>query len=303
MDTIEDMTQDEEWKERLREKFIILMAGNEQEKQYLYANIGFVYQCYAPASVYKYYSDNDLNINALKTNRMWYSAPSVFNDVFDCDVTVDEDKLFKSILQSYPGMQGVRAGSPLWKEMKAQARSSAKGMRELFAQMRSEMGIACLSESDDSLLMWAHYANNHYGMCVEYELMEINRQLKFTPIPIIYSEGRACLDSLNPDTVERDTTKVFLESLTTKSLEWRYEKEWRIIRDDGACGDRWDAEKKGALLDMIRPTSVTLGCMAKQEFSQEVEDYCKDNQVNLYKMERDPNAYRLKKIPILQFDN
>ena len=145
--------------------------------------------------------------------------------------------------------------------------------------MRSEMGIACLSESDDSLLMWAHYANNHYGMCVEYELMEINRQLEFTPVPIIYSERRACLDSLNPDTVERDTTKVFIESLTTKSLEWRYEKEWRIIRDDGACGDRWDAVKKGALLDMIRPTSVTLGCMAKQEFSKEVQEYCQDNQM------------------------
>ena len=113
------MCQDEEWKKRLREKFIILMAGNEQEKQSLYANIGFVYQCYAPASVYKYYSDNALNINALKTNRMWYSAPSVFNDVFVCVVTVDEDKLFKSILQSYPGMQGVRVGSPIWKEMKA----------------------------------------------------------------------------------------------------------------------------------------------------------------------------------------
>ena len=173
----------------------------------------------------------------------------------------------------------------------------------MFSQMRSQMGITCLSELDDSLLMWAHYANNHRGMCVEYELMEINRQLKFTPIPIVYSEDRACIGSLNPDTVERDTTKVFLESLTAKSSEWSYEKEWRIIRDDGACGDRWDAEKKGALLDMILPTSVTLGCMAKQEFSKEVQEYCENNQINLYKMERDPKAYRLVKVPILQFDD
>lgn len=302
MNIIEDMNPNEEWKRHLREKFIILMTGSEQEKQSLYADIGYVYQCYAPASVYKYYSDNTLNLNALKTNRMWYSAPCVFNNVFDCDVTVDEDKLFKSI-QSYPGMQGVRIGSPMWKQMRTQAKSSAKGMRDMFAQMRSQMGITCLSESDESLLMWAHYANNHCGMCVEYELMEINRQLKFTPIPIIYSEERACLDSLNPETVERDTTKVFLESLTSKSLEWSYEKEWRIIRDDSACGDRWDAEKKGALLDMIRPISVTLGCMAKLEFSKEVQEYCENNQINLYKMERDPKAYRLVKTPILQFDD
>ncbi len=302
MSTIEHINQDEEWKKQLREKFIILMIGSEREKQSLYANIGYVYQCYAPASVYKYYSDSSLNLDALKSNKMWYSAPCNFNDVFDCDVTVDEDQLFKSI-QAYPGVQGVRIGSPMWKQMKSQAKSSARGMREMFSQMRSQMGITCLSELDDSLLMWAHYANNHRGMCVEYELMEINRQLKFTPIPIVYSEDRACIGSLNPDTVERETTKVFLESLTAKSSEWSYEKEWRIIRDDGACGDRWDAEKKGALLDMIRPVTVTLGCMAKQEFSKEVQEYCKDNQINLYRMERDPKAYRLVKAPILQFDD
>lgn len=302
MNTIVDMNQDEEWKKQLREKFIILMTGSEREKQSLYANIGYVYQYYAPASVYKYYSDSSLNLDALKSNKMWYSAPCNFNDVFDCDVTVDEDQLFKSI-QAYPGVQGVRIGSPMWKQMKSQTKSSARGMREMFSQMRSQMGITCLSELDDSLLMWAHYANNHRGMCVEYELMEINRQLKFTPIPIVYSEDRACIGSLNPDTVERETTKVFLESLTAKSSEWSYEKEWRIIRDDGACGERWDAEKKGALLDMIRPVSVTLGCMAKQEFSKEVQEYCKDNQINLYRMERDPKVYRLVKVPILQFDD
>ena len=70
MNNIEYLNHDDEWKKRLREKFIIFMTGSEQEKQYLYANIGYVYQCYAPASVYKYYSDNDLNLNALKTNRM-----------------------------------------------------------------------------------------------------------------------------------------------------------------------------------------------------------------------------------------
>lgn len=300
MNTIVDMNQDEEWKKQLREKFIILMTRSEREKQSLYADIGYVYQCYAPASVYKYYSDSSLNLDALKSNKMWYSAPCNFNDVFDCDVTVDEDQLFKSI-QAYPGVQGVRIGSPMWKQMKSQAKSSAKGMRDLFTQMRSQMGITCLSELDDSLLMWAHYANNHHGMCVEYELMEINRQLKFTPIPVIYSEKRAYLDSLNPDTVERDTTKVFIESLTSKSPEWSYEKEWRIIRDDGACGDRWDAEKKGALLDMIRPVSVTLGCMAKQEFADAVQEFCENNQINLYKMERDPKVYRLVKVPILEF--
>lgn len=172
-----------------------------------------------------------------------------------------------------------------------------------FKKMRTTTGISCLSESEDSLLMWAHYANNHRGICVEYELIEINKQLGFSPVPVIYSAERADFSSIAQDTVEKDITKVFITSLTSKSLEWSYEKEWRIIRDDVACGVDWNIEKKGALLDMIRPSSVILGCMAKPEFQKNVQDYCKECKINLYKMEKDSVLYRLNKIPILQFDD
>lgn len=69
--------------------------------------------------------------------------------------------------------------------------------------LKSRMGISCLSESDDSLLMWAHYANNHCGICVEYELLEINRQLGFSPVPIIYSDDRVSVHTLDPNTLKR----------------------------------------------------------------------------------------------------
>ena len=118
--------------------------------------------------------------------------------------------------------------------------------------------------------MWAHYANNHHGMCVEYDLLEINEQLQFTPVPVIYSAERVCFESLHSKTAERDMTKFFIESLTSKSPEWSYEKEWRIIREDVACGDRWDMKKRGALLDSARPRSVILGCMADTELEKSI---------------------------------
>ncbi len=297
------LRQEMDWMKKLRDKLITIVCGTEVEKQSLYADVGFCYQCYAPSSLYKYYSDKPHNLNAVKNNKMWYSTPINFNDVFDCDITVDEKKLFESMLKMCPGVQNVRIGSPIWKNLKDEARKSAKSMHDMFMQMRSEIGIACLSEVEDSLLMWAHYANNHCGMCVEYELLEINKQLKFTPVPIIYSEERVCFDSLNTSTIERDTTKIFVENLTTKSPEWSYEKEWRIIRDDGACGDQWDVVKKGASLDMIRPSSIILGCMAKPEFEKEVHTYCAENKINLYKMQKDSNKYKLVKNAVLLFDD
>ena len=89
---------------------------------------------------------------------------------------------------------------------------------------------------------------------MEYNLLEINRQLRFTAIPVIYSDSRVCFRSINMDSIDQDTHTAFIESLSTKSPEWSYEKEWRIIRDKAACGDKWNELKKGALLDMIFPT-------------------------------------------------
>lgn len=191
----------------------------------------------------------------------------------------------------------------MWRQLKQTVSAGIRSFGSTIENMKTTTGISCLSESDDSLLMWAHYANNHCGMCVEYELLEISKQLGFSPVPVIYSDERASFRSINQDTIEADATSVLIESLTSKSPEWSYEKEWRIIRDDGACGAKWNAANKGALLDMIRPSSVILGCMAKPKFEQDVRKYCEESKINLYKMEKNKKLYRLEKVPILQFND
>ena len=52
---------------------------------------------------------------------------------------------------------------------------------------------------------------------------------------------------------------------------------------------------------MICPTSVTLGCKAKQEFEEKVKGYCRSNKINLYKMEQDILHYQLNRKPIMEF--
>lgn len=293
----------EEWKKTLRSEIITALTGNPLEKERACAEVGYYYQCYAPASLYKYYRDTSLNFEAMRDNKMWYSVPCNFNDVFDCDISIDEKEIFNSALQMVPDKRGVRPGSPMWRQLKQTISKEIEPLRYTFEYMKMTMGISCLSELCDSLLMWAHYANNHSGVCVEYELLEINQQLGFSPVPVIYSDERARFCSINQDTIEADSTSVLIESLTSKSPEWSYEKEWRIIQDNVACGDKWDIERNGALLDMIRPSSVILGCEAKPEFEKTVREYCENSKINLYKMKKDESLYRLKKIPILQFDD
>lgn len=70
-----------------------------------------------------------------------------------------------------------------------------------------------------------------------------------------------------------------------------------------ACGDKWDDAKKGALLDMISPTSITLGCQAEDSFERAVLMYCQENEINLYKMEKDEMLYQLNRKPVALFNN
>lgn len=296
MINIEDNSGD--WKRNLRSACIRALYGKPQEREPACQEVGYYYMCCVPSSLYKYYDDKPEKLETIKQNRMWYSAPCNFNDVFDCDISFDEDGIFDSIIRMACGKMIIRQGSPMWKEIKRTVAPQINSLRAQWEALRSTTGITCLSEEDDSLLMWAHYANNHCGMCVEYNLLEINRQLSFTPVPVIYSDERVCIHSLDLDTLNREIQGIFIESLTSKSPEWSYEKEWRIIRDDGACADKWSVDKKGALLDMIRPSSIILGCMAKQEFSDKIKMFCEDNQVNLYRMEKDNAQYRLKKVPV-----
>ena len=268
------------WKQALRSALILGMTGKTSEKIKAIIDVGRYYTCYAPTSLYKYYSDDVRNLEAVKNNQMWYSAPCNFNDVFDCTITIEEKDIFDCALRMASEKMEIREGSQMWKKVKEMTHQQIRKFLSEFEDLRTRMGIACLSETDDSLLMWAHYANNHSGICVEYELLEFNSQLHFSPVPIVYTDERVCIHTL--ETLANDIQGLFIESLTSKSPEWSYEKEWRIIRDDGACGAKWDATKKGALLDAPSPKTITMGCMVKSDYEQDVRKYCEENRINLY---------------------
>ena len=296
-----DIYSDDEWKQKLLDFLIASMNGDES----VLGDIGYYYQCYAPTSIYKYYPDTGRKLNEIKENKMWYSAPSKFNDPFDCEFLISEEELFHNAMKNLPDKRGIRPGSPIWKKMRGEMKRQVRKMQAVFDNLRYTTGVACFSERDNSLLMWAHYANNHKGMCVEYELMKFNTELRFSLVPVLYSANRESLELRNIYDIEnvgKETRDYYVRCLFKKSADWDYEEEWRIVRDQGASGPAWDMQKQGALLDSIRPNSIILGCESEADFTNAVKEYCNESKINLYKMEKDKTKYSLNKKAILQFD-
>ena len=295
-------TAPDNWKERLRDTFIAGITGNPSEKIRSFTSIGYFYQCCAPAVIYKYFPPERNRFEIIKNSKLWYSAPSKFNDIFDTDFPIDEKAMFENTLRQLPNGKGIRVGSTAWRNIQSKVPGLMRQLHNSMDRIKCSTGVACFSESCESLLMWAHYAKNHQGFCAEYELLKFSTELKFSPVPVIYSNERPLLSSVDINDIQASTMPFFFTCLTSKSPEWSYENEWRIVQDNGACGEAWDEAKQGALLSSITPNSIILGSNSPKEIEREAYDYCEAHRIGLFKMIKDERVYRLNKKPLLTFE-
>ena len=129
------------------------------------------------------------------------------------------------------------------------------------ANAREEMkkyGVLCLSERNDNILMWSHYAASHQGLCLEFERNSENSLGNWdTCYPVIYDEK---LPSFMP--LELEDKKSVAKVLTTKAAAWRYEAEWRLLTMEG--------NKKVAFPGRL--TGVVFGVNSTDKNRKEVTD-------------------------------
>lgn len=119
----------------------------------------------------------------------------------------------------------------------------------------------------------------------------------------IFKQGEAFFVDVvqHPQALSKKNPRVI--TWTTSDLLKILEKNWPSLvepmRIPGLSGSN---SKKGALLDMIRPSSITLGCAAEAEFEKSVKKHCEEEGIPLYKMQKDTSQYRLYKVALLEFD-
>lgn len=90
----------------------------------------------------------------------------------------------------------------------------------------AELGLICLSEIPDSLIMWSHYAANHTGLVFGFDTSKFPEILRDALFRVTYSREKVKWDS-EPETAER--------LCMTKCIDWSYEKEWRAIIQLNCC--------------------------------------------------------------------
>lgn len=159
-----------------------------------------------PEKLYRYrpLKKPDQEILAIENAYVWCAAYSTLNDP----------------------MEGAYSSSePLKKS------ADYKQVRREIRNKKSVIGISSFSESHDLELMWAHYADQFRGICIEYNMYDLLRKLPDGAefVRMHYDEkGPIVRRSKKP--VEELAKKVF----SVKSYRWQYEREWRLFDQLGA---------------------------------------------------------------------
>ena len=167
-------------------------------------------------------------------------------------------------------------------------------------KVKETVSIACFSEKYDINPMWAHYADNHKGVCIEYNFWE-DKLLRDICFPVYYVDkaynNYICLKILKEFKAKnRLISQLFLK----KGKYWNYEKEWRIVIPNNFKSDklnfRWKNRKR--YLEFLKPKSVYLGYNINNDDKKYMKSLCRDYDIKIYKMIKDDYGYNLKAKPI-----
>lgn len=130
--------------------------------------------------------------------------------------------------------------------------------------------VVCFSEKIDSILMWSHYSYNHTGFALGYDLrpLLLPNIINVGLYPVIYSDKRYNAEefllylfgSLMQLPIKEADKMSSIKLLLYKSLEWQYEQEWRVIKNNKSNLFNGHSEPM-----TFTPNSIYYGCHISQD--------------------------------------
>lgn len=246
-----------------------------------------VSRLYMPSTLYKYYSltnNKSLNrrkLSTLKNKQIYMSDIKEFNDPFD-------GKAFFYDASSLATIERLKR--------------CAGHLIDDFTKFNK--GTSLTVNDTNCMPMWAHYANNHQGYCVAYDMDDsYNIDLSVCTFPIQYTDERLDITSFMKEYAKMlefeintqmacGQRKIQIEDLSIvyiaqylcniKHLSWSYEKEFRCTIAANAksapyikavpkaiyIGMKCSKKNRTALISIAKKLSIPVFQMKLVEYSE-----------------------------------
>lgn len=226
--------------------------------------------------LYQFRNTRGYTLNNLRTNNITLVDPKIQNDIVDSPIY--------SWLKYNSGLN-------------AKYKNHLKPFSDSFNFLRATSFCCDRDETRaiENTLMWAHYANCHKGICIEYELDKsdfssniLSKGFLTRLLKIKYSNpNESPLDFTNPETKINART-----AFAQKSNDWLYENEVRMIAYDANATSKFSQYE----LKTKNPIkAIYFGGRCSTQRINAIRQIFKDRpEVNFYQMAINPqNIHRL----------
>lgn len=256
------------------------------------------------------------NISAFLNDEIWGSTANFFNDPLDTQMFFLPNKVKKEYLElckeireiefemltTGKFLNGTVMPNKIQELISNRKRIASdnelrllieSSYSDVLTDIKTQSYIACFSEKIYSSLMWSHYANSHKGFAIEYRALDLFPEV----IPVQYSRERVDatdlvlyflsykLSSEYGIHLELKDILLPMKILSTKSIDWKYENEWRIFNQDPPILD-FEKDYKGGHQIILKksPSAVYLGYRIERKDEDIIRSIAKEKKLNVYKM-------------------
>lgn len=264
---------------------------------------------------YRSFDMNGYNLQNLRNNQIYLNNPQNFNDPFDCFFTANfndyirdellknknrlvsnlNDKFNLSDTQKYKAIKYLESDE-LFNQLNITQiitqQNKYQDLESLKKTLQNVFKVSCFSTDNNNLLMWSHYAKNHQGFCVEYDVSQIEtvNTFRINLFPVLYKTKTldiSLLKKIQKVIYSNPTLSPLLRIIigTIKAKDWYYEKEWRFIQRN------IDSD----LFTMpIKPSCVYLGAKISSDNKQIIKEILKEQSIPYKQMKLKPGYFSLE---------
>ena len=203
-------------------------------KKALYYSMGMSNHTSYQVECYAYRSTNKYLLDAFREEKLSMSSPTTFNDPFDCPIlellNQYGDDISKLVREAYQDCIKITC---FVKNTKVEPKTDESGIPEIDEEGKLIRIPKHKKDPDEYLneLMWAHYANNHKGVCIKYHFH--NDMTKFADTSknqIAYF--RDVKYTSNIDKYRKAESISLGDAFFVKGKAWEYENELRLLSYD-----------------------------------------------------------------------
>lgn len=187
--------------------------------------------------IYKYFKIDEYFYRSIANNYLWFSDPTNFNDPYDFNLSTAKDFDENDLRNYFSRIQSQGNSALLENQIERRIEefknNADKFKSELLEFERSivnqKYGVCCFSEFSELMLMWSHYGDKHQGICLGFDRTKDKNFFEnslYVTYPPEYPSFNFVKDRFTK--APGDTVKFHMG---TKSRDWEYEKEIRIIHE------------------------------------------------------------------------